>query len=111
MASKSITNLARAAESAKRTAANMRRRAKEKEAYMLSQGEVAVGGALGGVLDGTMGEGGQAEFLGLPLVLALGGAMSVLGFTDIPGSEHAGHIGVGLLSYGLGNMVRDQIQT
>lgn len=111
MASPSVMKLARMAESGKRAMQNIRARAKARERYALANGEVIVGGVAGGILDGAMGEGGEdAEVFGLPLVVSLGGAMVVAGFTDMPGAEHAGYIGAGLLAYSLGNMARDQVE-
>jgi hypothetical protein len=90
----------------------MRSRARAKQKYALSQGEVVLGGVAGGLIDGTMGEGGApAEIFGLPVAVGLGGLLTLAGFTDMAGAEHAGYSGVGLLSYGLGNMVREQLET
>lgn len=107
MASASVMKLAKMAESGKRAVATIRRKAKERERYALSQGEIVIGGALGGVIDGTMGEGGaDAELFGLPLVASVGALGVVVGFSSIPGAEHVGFTGAGLLSYAAGNMAR-----
>jgi len=110
MASQSVTKLARAAESSRRALSNMRAKTRAKQAYALSQGEVVLGGVAGGLIDGVMGEGGEpAEVFGLPTVAVLGGVMTVAGFSDMPGAEHAGFTGVGLLAFSLGKVTEDAV--
>lgn len=109
MASTSITKLARAAESGRRAVARVRERAKAQQTKLISQGEVVGGGALGGIIDATFGEGGaDAEIMGLPMVVTAGALLTLAGMSEFKGSEHFGFAGVGLLAYGLGNFTREQ---
>lgn len=76
----------------------------------MSQGEVVLGGVAGGLIDGVMGEGGEtAEAFGLPIAAGLGGLGVVAGFSDIPGAEHVGFTGAGLLAYSLGNLTKENV--
>lgn len=108
MASKSITKLARAAESGRRAAIRVREKAKAQQAHLVTQGEVLGGGAAGGLIDASFGDGAEAEVMGLPLVMTAGALLTLAGFADFKGSEHFGSTGAGMLAYALGNFTRDQ---
>lgn len=79
---------------------------------MLSKGEVAVGGVIGGAIDGKWGEGGEpAELVGLPAVAAVGAAMTVLGISDlVPAAEDIASTGAGMLAYSLGSYTRTKVE-
>lgn len=109
MASASITKLARTAESSRRALANIRNKAKARANYAVSNGEVILGGCLGGVVDGALGEGGaDAELFGMPANAIIGAALLAAGMSDFKGAEHAGYTGAGVLAYMGGNYTREQ---
>jgi hypothetical protein len=96
MASAAITALARNAQAARNTLANMREKAKVQEERLYTVGEVALGALAGGFVDGYWQ---KPEVAGMPLVPVLGAVMALGGLSGVvPGGAHASAIGVGLLA-------------
>jgi hypothetical protein len=72
-------------------------------------GCAAVGGGLGGLIDGYFGGGETHEVMGVPTALGAGAVVALVGLLDVvPGSDYIANIGLGSVSYGLGVLVRDR---
>lgn len=81
---------------------------------MIAKGEAVMGGAAAGALDALMSDGGEAaEVMGVPVAPVVGGLCLLAGFAGnrvVPGADHIGNFGVGVLAYWTGNVVRDQVE-
>jgi hypothetical protein len=113
MATQAIQKLAHAADSAKATLARFKERAKLNETRMLSAGEIVLGGAAGGLIDGKFddGTGSGPKVAGVSAVGAGSALLLVLGLTDaFPGVSHLGYIGAGGLAYKLGTLAHEKIK-
>lgn len=87
--------------------ARSRSRAKTEEIY--EAGCQLVGGAIGGLVDGYLGDGADHEVWGVPTVLTGGALLTVIGLADlVPGASYVASVGLGATAYGLGNLVREK---
>lgn len=111
MASASIQALVQRAESARKTLAGYRDRARLSEARVISGAENILGGVAGGLVDAKLGEAGEDwQLFGLPGVAVVSAVTALAGASDaIPGGTHLMSLGTGALSYSLGTIVRRKV--
>lgn len=96
MASQAITALARNAQSARNTLANIREKARVQEERVYMVGEVAAGALLGGFVDGYWQ---KPEIAGMPAVPVVGAILALGGLAGVvPGGMHVSSLGIGLLA-------------
>lgn len=106
MASQAIQALARRAESARNTLANLREKARIQEERAVTVAEVAVGAGVAGFVDGYFG---TPKVFGIPAMVAVGTLMALGGLSGwIPGGMHMTALGMGLFSGPLYGVARDK---
>ena len=106
MASQAIQALARRAESARNTLANMREKARIQEERAVTVVEVALGGGVAGFVDGYWGD---PKIFGMPAMAGVGVIMALAGLSGfVPGGMHVASIGVGLATGPLYMAARDK---
>lgn len=96
MASQAIQALARKAESARNTIANMRERARVQEERVYTVGEVALGAVGAGFVDGYWN---KPDLFGLPATPVVGAVAALAGLSGyVPGGMHVAAIGIGMVA-------------
>jgi hypothetical protein len=110
MATEAITKLVNHARSMQHSLQNIRAKHKETEKRLVGALCNVGGGVLGGVVDGKLGGGETHTILGAPTVLIGGMIVAAAGLTGLlPASEAIADTGLGAVSYGLGNLIRNKL--
>jgi len=113
LATRSNSRLAEMAQSYKNRALAASRRNREAKNELMAKGEIVLGGAVAGATDALLGEGGDAEIGGVPVVPVVGALGVLAGFAGprvVPGASHIGNVATGMLTVWVGNFVRDQVE-
>ena len=96
MASQAIQALARPAQSARNTLANMRETARIQEERIVMLAEVAVGGGVAGFVDGYWT---KPQLFGMPAVPIVGVLLAIVGTSEwVPAGTHIAALGAGMVS-------------
>lgn len=105
-----IQKLAEKADAASTRLKNFKQEIALNNRRMMTAGEAFVGGAVGGLIDGRFGGGATHEIWGIPTAAGLGAVCTLAGISEkVPGAEDLLGIGIGLLSYGGGNFVKESV--